>query len=479
MTARNVGNCVPRGFARRVRWVRAAVGSISLRLRAMTQTIDHGRASGHSRRGAEPALDDWFLSHVERGNPATEIDRGRGDAEAWTEGNDVTVLVDGASYFPALFEELCTADGGDWIYLTDLQSDGNELLAGPGTEIGAVLADAAQRGVSVRGLLWRSHPAGHGAAEVTNLLMSRTVNDAGGEIVLDHRVRRGGSHHQKIVVVHRATRATADDDVAFVGGIDLADGRSDGPPHHGDEQPLSLSDPRYGDRPPWHDVQLRLRGPVVGDVSWTFRERWEDPNPLDVPTPWRRLRHFLGRKPAERGDLAPPDRMPAACGSACGASAAHVSRATPPVSVRAEGRAQHRPRVHEGVRARPVACLHRRSVPVVDRRDARVVRRAPREPRAALCPRDPSLPGSRGHARCREPLRAMEGRACARASGRRSSRGVRPRERRRHAHLRPREGVHRRRPLDDGRLRQSQPSLVDARLRDLLRDHRRRRCAAA
>ena len=224
------------------------------------------------------------------------------------------MLVDGATYFPELFAALCTADAGDWIYLTDLQSDGNELLAGPGTEIGTVLADVAARGAAVRGLLWRSHPAGHGAAQVTNLLMSRTVNEAGGEIVLDHRVRRGGSHHQKIVVVHRASRATADHDVAFVGGIDLAHGRSDGPPHHGDEQPLSLSDPRYGDRPPWHDVHLRLRGPVVADVSWTFRERWEDPNPLDVPTPWRRLRHFLGRKPEERGDLASPDRMPAACG---------------------------------------------------------------------------------------------------------------------------------------------------------------------
>src|SRR3954465_3046758 len=81
------------------------------------------------------ALDDWFLSHAERGNPATLIDRARGDAEAWTEGNHVTVMIDGAAYFPALLQELCTATKGDWIYVADLQSDGNERLAGPGSEV--------------------------------------------------------------------------------------------------------------------------------------------------------------------------------------------------------------------------------------------------------------------------------------------------------------------------------------------------------
>ena len=36
----------------------------------------------------------------------------------------------------------------------------------------------------------------------------------------------------------------------------------------------------YGDRPPWHDIQLAVRGPAVGDVETMFRERWEDPAPL-------------------------------------------------------------------------------------------------------------------------------------------------------------------------------------------------------
>jgi phosphatidylserine/phosphatidylglycerophosphate/cardiolipin synthase-like enzyme len=258
-------------------------------------------------------LEHWFLSAEERGNPATFIDRGRD--RGWTEGNDVMVLVDGAEYFPRLLEEIHSLRAGDWLYLTDLEGDGDERLNGPGTEIGTVLADAARRGAVLKGLLWRSHPIGHSAGQLGNVRLSRTVNEAGGEFVLDHRVRRGGSHHQKIVVIQRVSASTPDQDVAFAGGIDLAHGRHDSARHQGDEQPASLGDERYGEHPPWHDIQLRINGPAVADVSSTFRERWEDPKPLDTPTPWRWLRHRLSKKPPERGGLAPPDRLPAARGT--------------------------------------------------------------------------------------------------------------------------------------------------------------------
>ena len=223
---------------------------------------------------------------------------------------------------------------GDWLYLTDLEGDGDERLAGPDTEIGAVLADAARRGAVLRGLLWRSHPIGHSAGQLGNLRLSRTVNDAGGEFVLDHRVRRGGSHHQKIVVIQRASRppptTTSRSSVASTSRT----AATTAPRHQGDPQPADLGDDRYGERPPWHDIQLRLTGPAVADVAYTFRERWEDPNPLDTPSPWRVLRHRLGHKPPERGSLAPPDRVAGSAWQPRGPGAAHVSGPAQAVPVR-------------------------------------------------------------------------------------------------------------------------------------------------
>ena len=109
-----------------------------------------------------------------------------------------------------------------------------------------MLADLARRGVNVRGLVWRSHADQAHFSEEENLHLVETVNEAGGEVLLDERVRRDGSHHQKLFVV-RHPDAT-DLDVAFVGGIDLCHGRRDDERHEGDEQAIDL-DPRYGPRP--------------------------------------------------------------------------------------------------------------------------------------------------------------------------------------------------------------------------------------
>lgn len=98
-------------------------------------------------------LDDWFLTSDERGNSASDIDRRRGDGNAWTEGNRVDVLIHGSAYFARLFEVLRTLRADDWVHFTDWEGDPDERLAGPGTEIGRVLAELAERGVHVRGLL--------------------------------------------------------------------------------------------------------------------------------------------------------------------------------------------------------------------------------------------------------------------------------------------------------------------------------------
>jgi phosphatidylserine/phosphatidylglycerophosphate/cardiolipin synthase-like enzyme len=245
-------------------------------------------------------IDDWFLAAGERGNAHSEIDRRR-DGVPWTEGNLAEVLVDGREYFTRLYSMLCSTGPGDSVYLTGLEGDSDERLAGPDTEVARVLGDLAERGVRVRGLVWRSHSGPY--SEEKNLMFSRAVNTAGGEVLLDNRIRRGGSHHQKIVVVRR--EAQPGDDIAFVGGMDLVHGRHDDARHLGDPQPADLDSDRYGERPGWHDVQVAVRGPAVDDVAFTFRERWEDPSPLDNRNPLRWFLHRFSRHPVERDQLAP------------------------------------------------------------------------------------------------------------------------------------------------------------------------------
>ncbi len=253
-------------------------------------------------------LDDWFLRASERGNPATGIDRRHGDGTAWTEGNDGVVLIDGASYFARLHEVLCDARAGDWVYFTDWQGDPDEELAGPGTAVGELIAEIAGRGVNVRGLLWRSHPEVMNFGEGKNLSFSRLVNEAGGQVLLDHRVRRGGSHHQKLFVVRGDQPGR---DVAFVGGIDLCHGRRDDARHRGDPQVVALDDQHYGERPPWHDLQLEVRGPAVDDLAFSFAERWNDDAPLDSRNPFRAGLHRVAKHPETPGPLGPSRRADA------------------------------------------------------------------------------------------------------------------------------------------------------------------------
>jgi phosphatidylserine/phosphatidylglycerophosphate/cardiolipin synthase-like enzyme len=222
-------------------------------------------------------LDDWFLTPDERDNSSTTIDLWRDNGLAWSEGNQVTFLIDGSTYFGHLFDVVTDLKPHDEIRFTDWRGDGDELVS-ENTTIASLLANAVRRGVDVRGLLWRSHSDRFAFSSKENRRVAREVTAAGGEVLLDERVRRGGSHHQKMVVVR--SPSSPDRDVAFIGGIDLSHGRHDDARHHGDPQRIKL-DERYSPRPAWHDVQLEVRGPAVGELDLTFRERWEDPTPLN------------------------------------------------------------------------------------------------------------------------------------------------------------------------------------------------------
>ena len=120
-------------------------------------------------------------------------------------------------------------------------------------------------------------------------------------MLLDERVRRGGSHHQKLFVIRH--RGRPDGDVAFVGGIDLCHGRHDDAGHLGDPQAVELDDGvRRRDRrgTTCSSRSAARRSPTLAD---TFRERWEDPHAARPPQPGAGV-----RRPGRAASRAIPTR---------------------------------------------------------------------------------------------------------------------------------------------------------------------------
>jgi phosphatidylserine/phosphatidylglycerophosphate/cardiolipin synthase-like enzyme len=222
---------------------------------------------------------DWFLTSAERGNPHTDI-------AAWCDGNLVEPLVHGATYFDVLAAAVEACGPGNYVFFTDWRGDPDERLRDGGPTTAELFSAAAERGVIVKGLMWRSH--------LDRLQYSEEENRHLGE------------------------------DVERAGGIDLCHSRRDDEHHLGDPQAVQMS-PRYGDRPPWHDVQLRLRGPIVDAVDAAFRESWCDPASLDMLSPFAWVRDKL-----TGADLTPdalPERPPVP--RLCGPHAVQTLRTYP------------------------------------------------------------------------------------------------------------------------------------------------------
>src|SRR5213078_2143210 len=183
-------------------------------------------------------------------------------------GNDVEILIDGASFLPRLADELASAEShvhiAGWYVSTELalvRKGGRRVLLD-------LLADLARK-VEVRVLLWAGAPLPlfrPSRGEVRDV--AKRLRGVGAHVALDAKERPLHCHHEKLVVV--------DDRVASVGGIDLTS-------YNGDRHDSSAHPwrPALG----WHDAAALVRGPVVADVAEHFRFRWHETTGQELPAP--------------------------------------------------------------------------------------------------------------------------------------------------------------------------------------------------
>ena len=110
-------------------------------------------------------------------------------------------LIHGASYFDRLVTEVEQLGSGDHLFFADWRGDADQRLREDGPTVAELFRSAAERGVLVKGLMWRSYPNVLQFNEEQNRHLAETIERAGGEVLLDQRVLLGGSHHQRLVLL--------------------------------------------------------------------------------------------------------------------------------------------------------------------------------------------------------------------------------------------------------------------------------------
>jgi phosphatidylserine/phosphatidylglycerophosphate/cardiolipin synthase-like enzyme len=171
-------------------------------------------------------------------------------------GCRVEPFVDGAEALPRLAAAIRSARSH--VHLAGWHFDHSFRLEEGGPTLRELLAEAAER-VDVRVLAWAGaplplfHPDRREVRQACGALAGGTAIS----MALDARERPFHCHHEKLVVV--------DDEVAFVGGIDLT-------ALAGDRLDSSRHPRREGLG--WHDTAVRLEGPIVADVARHFDVRW-------------------------------------------------------------------------------------------------------------------------------------------------------------------------------------------------------------
>ncbi|HMV18612.1 MAG TPA: cardiolipin synthase ClsB [Rhodocyclaceae bacterium] len=164
----------------------------------------------------------------------------------WLPGNALTLLENGAEFFPALQAAIDTACHEVYLETYIFADDVT------GRAIAAALARAAARGVTVRLLV-----DGFGGREFVERLRDDLI--ARGVHVLIYRrdISPFAIRRRRLRRLHRKL-AVIDGRVAFVGGINILS---------------DLSEPNMA--APRHDYAVRVEGPLLAPIHATVRHLWE------------------------------------------------------------------------------------------------------------------------------------------------------------------------------------------------------------
>ncbi|TXG59864.1 hypothetical protein EZV62_014437 [Acer yangbiense] len=143
-----------------------------------------------------------------------------------------------------------------------------ELPRGGDLTLGELLKYKSEEGVRILLLVWKDK-------------LSLSIDKFGIKTVV------GGvfTHHQKFVLVDTQASGNNRKITAFMGGIDLCDGRYDTAEHRlfrdlntvfeGDfHNPTYPAATTKGPRQPWHDLHCRIDGPAAYDILINFEQRW-------------------------------------------------------------------------------------------------------------------------------------------------------------------------------------------------------------
>ena len=207
-------------------------------------------------------------------------------------GNMVRPLIDGEPAFRRICEAIEAAQQNVWVTVTFMWTT-FEMPDGRGCTFD-VLDRAAARGIDVRLIFWRPDTetewlkcnAFWGSATHIDLLDKRR---SGVKIRWD-RAYPGFCQHQKSWLID----AGAENETAFVGGINL--------------NPHSMVAPGHNGKDHNHDVYIELAGPSVVDVHHNFVQRWNEAS--------ERLAEHGRWGTGSESNLQFPFRVPAERGSA-------------------------------------------------------------------------------------------------------------------------------------------------------------------